>query len=317
MPKNTTQLRRLWKDFECEEGAMVLIPFGPDRIRVAPPTTQAFEALAAVLHHHGYKVRTQDTDSYNCRTITGGTGKSLHSYGIALDVNWETNPYRNHAGQPAGALLQQGHAGTPRARCALRRRRHRHDEGDDRRRAQDPHARWHHGVRMGRQLERPQGLHALRDGCLAGGTCGGSGSGLHRGSRRIPGEPGTARFRTTADRGADAARVRRPPRSDRAQRPAPAQRTIGDQRRHPRRSTGHAARRHGTTRRLGAGRLPRRWPRRWLHEPGVPAARRRVVARRWGRERGVESCRAGRHHRRRHTATSSRGCSPTRARRTS
>ena len=93
MPKNTTQLRRLWKDFECEEGAMVLIPFGPDRIRVAPPTTQAFEALAAVLHHHGYKVRTQDTDSYNCRTITGGTGKSLHSYGIALDVNWETNPY--------------------------------------------------------------------------------------------------------------------------------------------------------------------------------------------------------------------------------
>ena len=98
MPKNTTQLRRLWKAFECEEREMVLIPFGPDRIRVAPPTTQAFEALAAVMHHHGYQVRTQDTDSYNCRTITGGTGKSLHSYGIALDVNWETNPFLNHAG---------------------------------------------------------------------------------------------------------------------------------------------------------------------------------------------------------------------------
>src|SRR5688572_15610237 len=79
MPKNTTQLRRLWKDFECEEREMVLIPFGPDKIRVAPPTTHAFEALAAVMHHHGYHVRTQDTDSYNCRTITGGTGKSLHS----------------------------------------------------------------------------------------------------------------------------------------------------------------------------------------------------------------------------------------------
>ena len=98
MPKNTTQLRRLWKDFECEEREMVLIPFGPDKIRVAPPTTHAFEALAAVMHHHGYHVRTQDTDSYNCRTITGGTGKSLHSYGIALDVNWETNPFNNHAG---------------------------------------------------------------------------------------------------------------------------------------------------------------------------------------------------------------------------
>ncbi|MGO4549529.1 M15 family metallopeptidase [Lysobacter sp. 2RAF19] len=98
MPKNTAQLRRAWKAFECEEGDMVLIPFGPDKIRVAPPTTQAFEALAAVLHHHGYTVRTQDTDSYNCRAITGGTGKSLHSYGIALDVNWETNPYNNHPG---------------------------------------------------------------------------------------------------------------------------------------------------------------------------------------------------------------------------
>jgi hypothetical protein len=77
---------------------MVLVPFGPDRIRVAPPTAQAWEALAAVMLHHGYRIRTQDTDSYNCRQITGGTGKSLHSYGIALDVNWSTNPFVDHPG---------------------------------------------------------------------------------------------------------------------------------------------------------------------------------------------------------------------------
>lgn len=98
MSKTTAQLRRLWHEFECGEDAMVLIPFGPDKIRVAPPTTEAFEALAAVLHHHGYEIRTQDTDSYNCRTITGGAGKSLHSYGIAVDVNWQTNPFKDHQG---------------------------------------------------------------------------------------------------------------------------------------------------------------------------------------------------------------------------
>lgn len=77
---------------------MVLIPFGPDKIRVAPPTAEAFEALAAVMLHHRYEIRTQDTDSYSCRAITGGSGRSLHSYGIALDVNWQTNPFLDHQG---------------------------------------------------------------------------------------------------------------------------------------------------------------------------------------------------------------------------
>jgi hypothetical protein len=98
MPKSTTQLRQLWRTFECAETTMVAIPFGPDRIRVAPPTTEAWEALAAVLLHHKYEIRTVDTDSYNCREITGGSGRSLHSYGIALDVNWTTNPFKDHPG---------------------------------------------------------------------------------------------------------------------------------------------------------------------------------------------------------------------------
>lgn len=96
MPKTTAQLRELWDAFECKEVDMVVVPFGPDRIRVAPPTAAAWDALAAVMTNHGYQIRTKDTDSYNCRQITGGTGRSLHSYGIALDVNWTTNPFINH-----------------------------------------------------------------------------------------------------------------------------------------------------------------------------------------------------------------------------
>jgi hypothetical protein len=78
---------------------MTIIPFGPDKIRVAPPTCAAWEALARVLDAHDYAIRGTDTDSYNCRSIRGGTVRSLHAYGIALDINWTTSPYRDHQGE--------------------------------------------------------------------------------------------------------------------------------------------------------------------------------------------------------------------------
>lgn len=101
MGRSTTELRKLWKRYECQASQMVVVPFGDDRIRVAPPTAEAWQALATVMIAHGYVIRLADTDSYNCRKITGGTGRSLHAYGIALDVNWTTNPYRDHAGSRA------------------------------------------------------------------------------------------------------------------------------------------------------------------------------------------------------------------------
>ncbi len=94
MAQSTTQLREAWKRYECKPDAMTVIDFGPDRIRVAPPAADAFRALASVMMAHGYQIRVDDTDSYNCRAIKGGSGRSLHSYGIALDVNWETNPFK-------------------------------------------------------------------------------------------------------------------------------------------------------------------------------------------------------------------------------
>lgn len=99
MPKSTADLRKLWHDYECAADDMEAISFGPDVIRVAPPTIDAWRALAAVMAAHQYEIRTTDTDSYNCRKITGGTEKSLHAYGIALDINWTTNPYIDHAGE--------------------------------------------------------------------------------------------------------------------------------------------------------------------------------------------------------------------------
>lgn len=93
MAQSTTQLRAAWRDFECNPTAMIVIDFGPDRIRVVPEGAEAFRALAAVLQAHHYDIKVDDTDSYCCRAIKGGTGKSLHSYGIAVDVNATTNPF--------------------------------------------------------------------------------------------------------------------------------------------------------------------------------------------------------------------------------
>ena len=94
MSQTTSQQRGSWKHFECNPDAMIVVNFGPDKIRVAPPAADAFKALASVLQANGYQIRVDDTDSYNCRTIKGGAGRSLHSYGIAVDVNWDTNPFK-------------------------------------------------------------------------------------------------------------------------------------------------------------------------------------------------------------------------------
>ena len=95
-------MRNAWADYNGNEGAMQRISFGPDSILVAPPTVDAWKALERVLEVFGYDIRIEDTDSYNDREIKGGGGKSLHAYGIALDVNWQTNPYRDHAGKRPG-----------------------------------------------------------------------------------------------------------------------------------------------------------------------------------------------------------------------
>lgn len=99
MSSPSEEMRIAWAEYECQPERMVKIDFGPDTIRVAPPTVDAWMALENVLAAHGYDIRIEDTDSYNCRDMKSGKSKSLHAYGIALDINWKTNPYIDHAGQ--------------------------------------------------------------------------------------------------------------------------------------------------------------------------------------------------------------------------
>jgi hypothetical protein len=98
MPLSVPELRRAWRAFECAPSRLVKIPFGPDEIRVAPPSVEAWQALWKVMEAHGYNLRPSDTDSYSCRESTSGGGRSLHSFGIALDINWDSNPWIDHPG---------------------------------------------------------------------------------------------------------------------------------------------------------------------------------------------------------------------------
>ena len=64
------------------------------RISVAVEAAEAFQALDRVMHAFDYAPRSSDTGAYNCRPITGGKAFSLHAFGVAADINWNSNPFR-------------------------------------------------------------------------------------------------------------------------------------------------------------------------------------------------------------------------------
>jgi hypothetical protein len=70
---------------------VALYPTSP-KIQVRAEIVDAVALLGAVFHAHGYIVRR--AGAYNCRKITGGSVMSPHAWGIAIDVNDDTNPYR-------------------------------------------------------------------------------------------------------------------------------------------------------------------------------------------------------------------------------
>lgn len=94
MTRSTSQLRAVWAPACAPASTRTTVALnGEGRITVDRRTVPAFLALDTCLRHHNYRTRRADTGAYNCRKITGGTGYSLHAYGIAADLNWQTNPY--------------------------------------------------------------------------------------------------------------------------------------------------------------------------------------------------------------------------------
>jgi hypothetical protein len=91
--RTTSQLRAIWGPDCATPSELSRINFNGVWVTVNTRCVQAFNALAFVMAWHHYFPSGNDTGAYNCRAITGGTGLSLHSFGIALDINWNENPF--------------------------------------------------------------------------------------------------------------------------------------------------------------------------------------------------------------------------------
>lgn len=94
MTLSTAELRRLWGP-DCAESTELrtIALWSGARVTINALCVDAFQALDRVMKSHNYLQRRADTGAMNCRPITGGSGYSLHAFGIAQDTNWTTNPY--------------------------------------------------------------------------------------------------------------------------------------------------------------------------------------------------------------------------------
>lgn len=92
MTASTDTIREWWAP-HCQGPFASVTLFGGGKVTVDPLIVPAVKALDACLRAHDYEATAPDVGAYNCRVITGGTKYSLHAYGIALDINWQANPY--------------------------------------------------------------------------------------------------------------------------------------------------------------------------------------------------------------------------------
>ena len=88
-----SQIAAVWGP-ACRKVARPTIALhGAGKVTVDPRIVDAVRALNACLVRWNYRTRYADTGAYVCRQKVGGNGYSNHSYGTALDLNWQTNPY--------------------------------------------------------------------------------------------------------------------------------------------------------------------------------------------------------------------------------
>lgn len=68
------------------------------RVTVDARIAELTGLLMRACEARGYLFRAVDTGAYNCRKISGTTTWSNHAWAIAVDVNWQSNPYTSKAG---------------------------------------------------------------------------------------------------------------------------------------------------------------------------------------------------------------------------
>lgn len=106
--ESTADMRRAWSDWLCAKGpgefANVKF-FGKGIGGVPAPAVDAYMALEAALTATGYQ--PHDAWSNKCRKIANTDRYSLHSYGVAIDIDATQNP--QSSGAPYSGKIQKVH----------------------------------------------------------------------------------------------------------------------------------------------------------------------------------------------------------------
>lgn len=108
-PRTTTFLNSAWSRYACTDKDMVQQQVLSTRTPVNPLTVDAWAALARALLSTGYEAKA--TWAYTCRLIAGSTQRSLHSFGIALDIDPSWNPHLKNTVGPVRFSTEPTQAG--------------------------------------------------------------------------------------------------------------------------------------------------------------------------------------------------------------
>jgi hypothetical protein len=96
MGASSSQLREWYAPYRCNPSKFDTVAFPGDgktwNLSVADVTVEAWQHFAGVMATWPYLFRESAGGTYNCRMIAGTNSYSLHSYGIALDLNPSKNP---------------------------------------------------------------------------------------------------------------------------------------------------------------------------------------------------------------------------------
>ena len=113
--RRTAQLRTAWRDYECARHKMrTLRLFGWDT-PVNPNTVDAWRALEQALLTAGYQAHRAWV--FKCRDIGGQQTRSLHAYGLAIDIDHARPTCNVNRATPDGRAVIFSTAATKDERC--------------------------------------------------------------------------------------------------------------------------------------------------------------------------------------------------------
>jgi hypothetical protein len=112
----TARLRQAWSSYECAEDKMTpLRLFGRWNTPVNPETVDAWRAFEGALLTAGYQPHRAWV--YNCRQTAGQQTRSLHAYGLAIDIDHAEPACNVNRPTPDGRAVRFSPGATKDERC--------------------------------------------------------------------------------------------------------------------------------------------------------------------------------------------------------